>query len=67
MRKKITVLTLLLLAIANIFPATAYASDYETWGEVANDMETILNESYEIFVSGDTDGGKSKVDEAYFG
>jgi high-affinity iron transporter len=30
-------------------------------------METILNDAYDIYASGDTEGGKDKVDEAYFG
>jgi high-affinity iron transporter len=30
-------------------------------------MEAILDESYEVYASGDVEGGKDKVDEAYFG
>jgi high-affinity iron transporter len=53
-------------AISNIFPIQAFAA-YETWNQVVDDMEAVLNESYEIFTSGDIEGGKDKVDEAYFG
>jgi high-affinity iron transporter len=40
---------------------------YETWNQVVDDMETILNDAYDVFASGDAEGGKDKVDEAYFG
>jgi high-affinity iron transporter len=56
----------ILLVIANIFPIQVFAA-YETWNQVVDDMEAVLNESYEIYTSGDTEGGKDKVDEAYFG
>jgi high-affinity iron transporter len=54
------------LAISNLFPIQAFAA-YETWNQVVDDMETILNESYDIYASGDAEAGKDKVDEAYFG
>jgi high-affinity iron transporter len=52
--------------MTNIFTISAFA-DYTTWNQVVDDMEDILNESYEIYLSGDMEGGKDKVDEAYFG
>jgi high-affinity iron transporter len=56
----------LMLAVICLFPIQSSAA-YETWNEVVDDMEAVLNESYDIFASGDIEGGKKKVDEAYFG
>jgi high-affinity iron transporter len=64
---RIAVITaVILLALANFLPVGVFA-DYETWNDVVDDMESVLNESYEIYASGDMEGGKDKVDEAYFG
>jgi high-affinity iron transporter len=56
----------ILLAFICVLPATVFAA-YETWNQVVDDMETILNDSYDIYMSGDAEAGKDKVDEAYFG
>jgi high-affinity iron transporter len=47
-------------------PMSAFAA-YETWNQVVDDMETVLNDAYDIYASEGADAGKSKVDEAYFG
>ncbi|MDR3294308.1 MAG: FTR1 family iron permease [Clostridiales Family XIII bacterium] len=55
-----------MLAIANILASPVFAA-YETWGQVVDEMEAVLDESYDIYLSGDAKAGKAKVDEAYFG
>jgi high-affinity iron transporter len=65
-RVKFAVTAVILLAIVNLFPAQVFAA-YETWNQVVDDMEVILNDSYDVFASGDIKAGKDKVDEAYFG
>ncbi|MDR1247225.1 MAG: FTR1 family iron permease [Clostridiales Family XIII bacterium] len=66
MRKRLVTVAAILLAFICVLPATVFAA-YETWNQVVDDMETILNDSYDIYMSGDAEAGKDKVDEAYFG
>jgi high-affinity iron transporter len=66
LRKKMMAVVVSLLAVAIIFPTTVHAA-YETWNQVVDDMEAVLNESYGIYDTGDAEAGKDKVDEAYFG
>lgn len=45
---------------------SAFAA-YETWNQVVDDMETVLNDAYDIYLDEGAQAGKTKVDEAYFG
>lgn len=65
MRKALVVITLIIV-IMNVFSPMAFAA-YETWNEIVDEMEAILNESYDIYVSGDAKAAKDQVDAAYFG
>ncbi|ATW28861.1 iron permease [Candidatus Formimonas warabiya] len=49
-----------------MLPLTAFAA-HETWNDVVDEMETILDKSYEIYISGDAEAAKEQVDAAYFG
>lgn len=69
MRKALTaiiVCMVLSIALASTFHATALAVQ-ETWNDVVDEMEAVLNQSYEIYLTGDVDAAKAQVDVAYFG
>jgi high-affinity iron transporter len=65
-RKLFAAITLMLLLV-NMFSMTAFAAaNHETWNEVVDEMEAILNESYDLYVSGEAKAAKDKVDVAYY-
>ncbi|MDD3212358.1 MAG: hypothetical protein PHY64_01720 [Eubacteriales bacterium] len=67
MRKTLTVIVLVLVLIG-MFSTTAFAAtDHETWNDVADEMGGVLDEAYDIYVSGDVKGAKDQVNYAYFG
>lgn len=59
-----SILTMIFISLLSmpVFAATAH----ETWNDVVDEMEAILNESYDIYVSGDAGAAKDKVDVAYY-
>jgi high-affinity iron transporter len=61
-----TVLFLFMLYTSTVY-AAAVETEYKTWGEVAGAMSEVLDGAYDTFVSGDAEGGKDGVDDAYFG
>lgn len=66
--RKIFASAVLVLALIIAFSTTAFAAgEHETWNDVVDEMEAILDESYDIYVSGDVDAAKKQVDVAYFG
>ncbi|MDR3364514.1 MAG: FTR1 family iron permease [Clostridiales Family XIII bacterium] len=57
-----------LLLFFAVFTGTAHAaSEYASWGEVAKAMSGVLDGAYGTYASGDAEGGKDGVDDAYFG
>ncbi len=64
MRKVISVI-LTVVVIFCLFPGAASAA-YETWNEVVDDMEAVLEEAYNIYLTGDAKAAKDQVDVAYF-
>lgn len=60
----------MMLYIISSFTNTVMAANsntkHETWTEVATEMGTILDKSYKLYVSGDTQGAKKQVDYAYY-
>ncbi|MGI6003999.1 MAG: FTR1 family iron permease [Christensenellales bacterium] len=64
--RKVFAAMALVLVFTGLFATTALAA-HESWNEIVDEMEAILNEAYDIYVSGDADAAKAKVDEAYFG
>ncbi|MDR1067404.1 MAG: FTR1 family iron permease [Clostridiales bacterium] len=67
MRKTFFTIMLTMILISAL-SASAFAADaYETWNDVVDEMEAVLNESYDIYISGDAKAAKDQVDVAYFG
>ena len=59
------VLAALVLALA---PAGATAGQkYSSWGEIAAEMRTCLDDAGRRYEDGDVEGGKARVNDAYFG
>jgi high-affinity iron transporter len=57
----------IMLVLAGSFTVPAFAATaHETWNDVVDEMETILNESYDLYTSGDAKAAKDKVDVAYY-
>ncbi|MDR0826672.1 MAG: FTR1 family iron permease [Desulfovibrio sp.] len=46
-------------------PATS-APQYSTWSEITAEMAVILNSSYTVYLSGDIEKSKARVNKAYF-
>lgn len=65
--RKIFSLMALVLMVFSVFSMTAFAAgQHETWNDVVDEMEAILDESYQTYESGDAPGAKAKVDVAYY-
>lgn len=57
----------LLMTVAFLAPcASAAASDFASWNEVADAMEAVLDNSYEIYITGDYEGARDEVNVAYY-
>ena len=65
MRKTLMAIALTIV-LASTFHVTALAAQ-ETWNDIVDEMEVVLNKSYEIYLSGDVGAAKEQVDVAYFG
>jgi high-affinity iron transporter len=51
------------------FPSMVFAAEaaHDTWNDVVDDMEAELDAAYELYASGDVQGGKDQVAVAYYG
>lgn len=61
--------TFLSIIILIFTTALSSAASYKSWNEVVNDMEKVLNDSYEIYKTQSEDAGAKgadKVNEAYY-
>lgn len=61
---------LIAIVLAGVFGllfAGPAAAASQTWNDVVDEMEVVLDESYDIYVAGDANAGKDQVDVAYFG
>jgi high-affinity iron transporter len=65
LRKKL-VIPIILLASFVLFTG-ATGADFDSWGEIAAEMGAVIDESYNIYLSGDIEAAKAQVDKAYFG
>ncbi|MEY8352702.1 FTR1 family protein [Lachnospiraceae bacterium 54-53] len=66
MRKMFSAMAVVLVLIC-MLPLNAFAAAaHETWNDVVDDMEAILDESYDLYVSGEAKAAKEKVDVAYY-
>ncbi|WP_313187040.1 FTR1 family iron permease [Lacrimispora sp.] len=64
--RKILASAVLVFVLVSMLSATVFAASHETWNEVVDEMEDVLNESYDIYVSGDAKAAKDQVDVAYY-
>jgi high-affinity iron transporter len=65
---KVAIFALLILVVANISPMFSRAdTPYENWTQIADDMIVILEDAEATYLAGDAQGGKTKVDDAYYG
>ncbi|OCG07600.1 iron permease [Gilliamella sp. wkB178] len=67
--KRFLTIAFLLIASLMAFTSSSYAETkkYDSWNSVIDEMDAILNESYDIYFMKDTDKAKEKVNYAYFG
>jgi high-affinity iron transporter len=67
----LTALLAVIMAFSLIFfPTSAHGAnnaDYESWNEIVDEMEDILNDAYAQYEGGDAAAGKTRVDDAYYG
>lgn len=67
MRKLIRVcLAVFLLTACPVHFASA-GQQYSSWGEIAAEMRRILDDAGKTYETGDVDGAKARVNDAYFG
>lgn len=68
MKKRISAAALLLLMVIALLAPVASAAEasYATWNEVADAMEEVLDNSYEIYITGDYEGARDEVNHAYY-
>lgn len=64
MRKTLAAIALILLMMVMFSPTTFAA--LETWNDVVDEMEAVLDKAYDIYASGDAKAAKDQVDVAYF-
>lgn len=65
--RKSFVAVILTLILMSMLSTMSFAAAHETWNDVVDEMETALDKSYDIYVSGDAKAAKAQVDVAYFG
>ncbi len=65
MRRTLYAIMLAIILVCAL-PATAYAQ-YGTWNDIVDEMEAVLDEAYEIYLTGDVKAAKAQVDIAYYG
>jgi high-affinity iron transporter len=63
--KKLSIF-LIALYLFTSFAEPAFAA-YKSWNEMVDAMEAVLNESYDIFLSGKLEAARDQVDVAYYG
>jgi high-affinity iron transporter len=67
-RKLLLLVVVLPLLLRLFFPVTAYAdSEFASWGEIADEMVAVLEDAEAIYLGGDAEAGKKRVDDAYYG
>ncbi|WP_218056069.1 FTR1 family iron permease [Gilliamella sp. wkB108] len=67
--KRFLTISLLLIASLMAFasPSNATQKKYDSWNAIIDEMEVILNDSYDIYFMKDSEKAKARVNEAYFG
>ncbi len=67
MRKLLASSALVLVLISMLSPAMVTAAAHETWNDVVDEMEAVLDEAYATYLTGDANKAKDQVDVAYYG
>ncbi|MDR0435011.1 MAG: FTR1 family iron permease [Gracilibacteraceae bacterium] len=63
---RVTVLPVLVLLLFFAAAGAVLAADYNSWGEIVDEMAAVCDDAYEIYLAGDIAGAKAQVDVAYF-
>lgn len=66
MLRKVLATVALALTLLFLGAGAAHAA-HDTWNDVVDEMQAILDESYETYASGDGTAAKEQVDDAYYG
>jgi high-affinity iron transporter len=66
LRKAFAIITMV-IAVFGISPVAVFAAGSPaTWNEVVDEMEAVVDEAYEMYVSGEAEAAKDQVDVAYY-
>ncbi|OCG41807.1 FTR1 family iron permease [Gilliamella sp. Bif1-4] len=67
--KRFLTLALLLIGSLMALVPSSYAAEkkYESWNAIVDEMDTILNDAYDIYFMKDVERAKARVNNAYFG
>lgn len=67
--KRFLALVLLIITSVIVFAPSSYAAEkkYQSWNAIIDEMDNILNDSYDIYFMKDSDRAKERVNNAYFG
>lgn len=67
--KRFLALAFLLITSVIVFVPSSYATEkkYDSWNAIIDEMDAILNDSYDIYFMKDSDKAKERVNDAYFG
>ncbi|WP_294964248.1 FTR1 family protein [uncultured Gilliamella sp.] len=67
--KRFLALAFLLITSVIAFVPSSYATEkkYDSWNAIIDEMDAILNDSYDIYFMKDSDKAKERVNDAYFG
>lgn len=66
--KRLLTITVLLLSCLFVFQASAKTTQrYDSWNAIVDEMESILNQSYDTYFLKDINKAKEEVNQAYFG
>lgn len=67
--KRFLAVILLIITSVIVFAPSSYAAEkkYQSWNAIIDEMDSILNDSYDIYFMKDSDRAKERVNNAYFG
>lgn len=57
---------ILILLLMSLIATPVFAA-FESWNAMVDEMQDAINESYDIYLSGDVSAAKTQVDVAYYG
>ncbi|GHU03581.1 iron transporter [Spirochaetia bacterium] len=65
--RKISAVFALLAVFSALFCPAAHAVEYDSWNEIVDAMSAVCEEAYDVYLTGDRDAAKAKIDVAYYG